>query len=150
MVSKVAGHAPCDVLFVPRAARMWSRGIVAAVDNSPNARNVAHIAAKIAAQCELPLTLVSVATHDSDSIRAQAEATMSAALAIASSAGSDAQSRILVGKPFEQILETAKALGTDLIVVGRHGESNLIHTPFGGTTQKVVGHADMPVLVVRG
>ena len=75
---------------------------------------------------------------------------MSAALAIASSAGSDAQSRILVGKPFEQILETAKALGTDLIVVGRHGESNLIHTPFGGTTQKVVGHADMPVLVVRG
>lgn len=148
MVSKVAGHAPCDVLFVPRAARMWSRGILAAVDASPNARNVAHIAAKIAAQCELPLTLISVAAHEAN--RAQAEATMSAALAIASAAGANAESRILVGKPFEQILETTKTLGADLIVVGRHGESNLIHTPFGGTTQKVVGHADTPVLVVRG
>ena len=75
---------------------------------------------------------------------------MSAALAIASAAGAHAESRILVGKPFEQILETAKAQHADLIVVGRHGESNLIHTPFGGTTQKVVGLADMPVLVVRG
>ncbi len=150
MVSKVVGHAHCNVLFVPRAARMWSRGIVAAVDASPNARNVAHVAAKIAAQCELPLTLVAVAAHDSDSIRAQAEATMSAALAIASAAGGHAESRILVGKPFEQILETARTQHADLIIVGRHGESNLIHTPFGGTTQKVVGLADMPVLVVRG
>jgi nucleotide-binding universal stress UspA family protein len=74
MVSKVVGHAPCSVLFVPRAARMWSRGILAAVDASPNARNVAHFAGKIAAQCELPLTLVSVASHAADSIAAQAEA----------------------------------------------------------------------------
>jgi nucleotide-binding universal stress UspA family protein len=57
---------------------------------------------------------------------------------------------MLVGKPHEQILETAKSLAADLIVMGRHGESNLIHTPFGGTTQKVVGLADIPVLVVRG
>jgi nucleotide-binding universal stress UspA family protein len=150
MVSKVVGHAPCNVLFVPRAARMWSRGIVAAVDTSPNARNVVYVAAKIAAQCELPLTLVFVASHDADSIRAQAEATMSAVLPIASAAGVNAESRILVGKPFDQILETGKILNADLIVVGRHGESNLIHTPFGGTTQKVVGLAEIPVLVVHG
>ena len=150
MVSKVVGHAPCSVLFVPRAAHMWSRGILAAVDASPNARNVAHFAAKIAAQCELPLTLVSVASHQADSLTAQAEATLSAALAIAAAAGAHPDSRMLVGKPHEQILETAKSLPADLIVVGRHGESNLIHTPFGGTTQKVIGLADLPVLVVRG
>jgi hypothetical protein len=150
MVSKVVGHAPCSVLFVPRAARMWSRGIVAAVDTSPNARNVVHVAAKVAAQCELPLTLVCVISHDADSIRAQAEATMSEVLPIASAAGVNAERRILVGKPFEQILETGKILNADLIVVGRHGESNLIHTPFGGTTQKVVGLAEVPVLVVHG
>jgi hypothetical protein len=150
MVSKVVGHAPCSVLFVPRAARMWSRGIVAAVDTSPNARNVVHVAAKVAAQCELPLTLVCVISHDADSIRAQAETTMSEVLPIASAAGVNAERRILVGKPFEQILETGKILNADLIVVGRHGESNLIHTPFGGTTQKVVGLAEVPVLVVHG
>lgn len=149
MVSKVVGHAPCNVLFVPRAAEMWSHGVLAAVDASPNARNVARVAAKVAAQCALPLTLVSVASHDADRLREQVEATIAHARAIASAAGIQAESRILVGKPFEQILATAKTLLADLIVVGRHGESNLIHTPFGGTTHKVVGLADIPVLVVR-
>ena len=146
-VSKVVGDAPCSVLFVPRAAQMWSHGILAGVDNSPNAEHVAHAAAKIAAQCGLPLTLVSVLSHDVDSLRTQAEHTLGHVLAVASAAGADAQSRILLGKPFEQLLSSANAL--DLIVVGRHGESNLIRAPFGGTTQKVVGLADSPVLVVR-
>lgn len=149
MVSKVMGHAPCSVLFVPRAAQMWSHGVLAGVDNSPNAEHVARLAAQIASQCELPLTLVSVISHDIDNLRAQAQNTLGHVLAVASAIGVTAQSRILVGKPFEQILSTAKALSADLIVVGRHGESNLIRTPFGGTTQKVVGLTDCPVLVLR-
>jgi len=56
---------------------------------------------------------------------------------------------LLVGKSFEQILNAAKEISAGLIVVGRHGESNLIRTPFGGTTHKVGGLADIPVLVVR-
>lgn len=150
MVSKVVEQAPCSVLFVPRAAQMWSHGILAAVDASPNARIVVHHAAKLAAQCELPLTLVSVASHDSESMHAQVDATLEVARAIASAAGVEAKTRIVVGKPFEQILETAKSVQADLIVVGRHGESNLIHTPFGDTTQRVVALADMPVLVAHG
>lgn len=149
MVSKVVGHAPCSVLFVPRAAQMWSHGVLAAVDNSPNAEHVAHTAAQVAAQCALPLTLLSVISHDTPELRAQAEATLGHMLATASAAGAQAESRILTGKPFEQILAAAESQGNDLIVVGRHGESNVIRTPFGGTTQKVVGLADTPVLVVR-
>jgi nucleotide-binding universal stress UspA family protein len=149
MVSKVVGHAPCSVLFVPRAAQMWSRHILAAIDTSPNAQYVAHAAARVAAQCGQPLTLVNVPSHDSPELRSQAEAAMTHALAVASSAGVHADSCIVAGKPFEQIMATAKTRASDLIVVGRHGESNLIHTPFGGTTQKVVGLSDVPVLVVR-
>ena len=149
MTSKVVGHAPCSVLFVPRAAQMWSHGILAAVDTSPNAEHVAHVAAKVAAQCALPLTLVSVASHDTPELRAQAQNTLNRALAIADVTGVHATSHILAGKPFEQILAEAKTLAADLIVVGRHGESNVIHTPFGGTTQKVLGLADIPVLVAR-
>lgn len=149
MVSKVVAHSPCNVLFVPRDAQMWSRGIMAAVDNSPNAEHVAHVAAEVALQCRLPLTLVGVISHDTDTLRILTERTIVHALAIASSVGVNAQSRILVGKPFEQILDTAREISADLIVVGRHGESNLIRTPFGGTTHKVGGLADIPVLVVR-
>ena len=149
MVSKVVGHAPCSVLFVPRAAQLWSRGILAAVDTSPNAQHVVHAAAQVAAQCELPLTLVSVVGHDTPELRAQAQATLDRVAEVAAAAGIQAESRVVVGKPFEQILNEAKAVGADLIVVGRHGESNVIRTPFGGTTQKVVGLADIPVLVAR-
>ena len=149
MVSKVVGHAPCSVLLVPRASQMWSHHILAGIDNSPSAQHVARFAAKIAAQCGLPLTLISVISHDVDSLRKQAETILGHALAISSAAGIHAQSRILVGKHFEQILSTAKELLADLIVVGRHGESNLIRTPFGGTMQKIIGLAEGPVLVVR-
>ncbi len=149
MVSKVAGHAPCSVLFVPRAARMWSRGVLAAVDTSPSAAHAASVAAKIAKQCGLPLTIVSVAIHDAPTLREQAAAALAHAAAVASAAGAQVEHKLLVGKPHEQILETARAQGSDLIVVGRHGETNLIRTPFGGTTQKVVGLADTPVLVVH-
>lgn len=149
MVSKVVGHAPCSVLFVPRAAQMWSHGILAALDNSPNAQHVAHTAAKIAAQCGLPLALLGILAHDTPELRTETEATLSHARALATAAGAQVSSQILAGKPFEQILATAKSQGSDLIVVGRHGESNVIRTPFGGTTQKVIGLADTSVLVVR-
>lgn len=147
MVSKVVAHAPCSVMFVPRAAQMWTHGILAAVDASISAEHVARTAARIAAQCGLPLTLISVASHEA--LRADTESAMGHALAVSSAAGVDARSQVLIGKPFEQILSAAKSQGADLIVVGRHGESNLIHTPFGGTTQKVLGLAEGPVLVVR-
>lgn len=149
MVSKVVGHAPCSVLFVPRAAQMWSHGILAALDNSPNAQHVAHTAAKVAAQCGLPLALLGIVAHDTPELRTETEATLAHARALATAAGAQVSSQVLAGKPFEQILATAKSQGSDLIVVGRHGESNVIRTPFGGTTQKVIGLTDTSVLVVR-
>ncbi len=64
MVTRVATEAPCDVLLVPRAARMWSRRVLVAVDASPAAERVAETAARIAARCALPLTVATVTAHD--------------------------------------------------------------------------------------
>ncbi len=149
MVSKVVGHAPCSVLFAPRAVQMWSHSVLAAVDNSFAAGQVASVAAKVAKQCGLPLTIVSVIAHDAAAMREAAQNTLGHARAVAAAAGVEAETRILLGKAFEQILATARNSATDLIVVGRHGESNVIRAPFGGTTQKVVGLADTAVLVVH-
>lgn len=148
-VSKVVGHAPCHVMFVPRASGMWSHGVMAAIDTSMAAEHVATVAAAIAVQCNLPLTIISVIQHDTPALHMEVERTISHTVAVAAAAGARVKSLILLGKPFEQVLETAKSLGTDLIVVGRHGESNVVRTPFGGTTQKIVGLSDRPVLVVR-
>ncbi|MBI3902932.1 MAG: universal stress protein [Nitrosomonadales bacterium] len=149
MVSKVVSHAPCSVLFVPRAAHMWSHGVLAAIDSSVAATRVATVAAAIAARCGLPLTFISVASHDTPTLRAEAEKNLASAMNIASAAGANALGRILIGKAFELILAAAKTQGTDLIVIGRHGESNVVRAPLGGTTQKVLGLAESPVLVVR-
>ena len=148
MVSKVVREAPCSVLFVPRAAQMWSHGILAGVDNSSSAELVALAAARIAAQCGVSLTLVSVVSHDADSARAAR--TLEQAKGVAAAVGVQAQSRILHGKSFEQILAASDELAADLIIVGRHGESHVLRAPFGGTTHKVVGLAEIPVLVVHG
>ena len=112
--------------------------------------HIASVAAKIAKQCHLPLHIVSVLAHDTSANRAATEEALAYARASAEAAGVPTPgSSMLTGKPHEQILGAGKNLNADVIVVGRHGESNLIRTPFGGTTQKVIGLADMPVMVVR-
>lgn len=51
------------------------------------------------------------------------------------------------GHPAEEILAAAE--DHDLIVMGTHGRSGLEHLLLGSVTEKVIRHADCPVLVVR-
>lgn len=51
--------------------------------------------------------------------------------------------------PHEAIVETARRLGCDLIVMGSHGRKGLKALLLGSETQKVLVHADVPVLVQR-
>lgn len=146
MVSKVAGHAPCSTLMVPRAGTMWSRRILAAIDGSPASERVAAVASAVAAQCGLPLALVCVAGDDGAASRARAESSLARAAQLVQ--GVELHSHVLVGKPFEQILAEALRSGADLIVVGRRGETGLDRLMLGGTSQKVIGLAEGPVLVV--
>lgn len=53
-----------------------------------------------------------------------------------------------IGKDYLQILEYAREIGADLIVLGRHGHSALENVLFGNVTEKVVRKAGCPVLVV--
>jgi len=54
------------------------------------------------------------------------------------------------GKPAEIILEEAKQQGADLIVMAGHKRSRLERTMLGSIATKVVGHSDIPVLVIKG
>jgi nucleotide-binding universal stress UspA family protein len=60
-----------------------------------------------------------------------------------------AETLALSGKAYFEITEAAKALGSDLIVIGTHGRTGLEHTVLGSTAEKVVRHAPCPVFVVR-
>jgi universal stress protein A len=53
------------------------------------------------------------------------------------------------GAPFYEIIRYAKEKEIDLIVMGTHGRSGLVHVLLGSVTEKVVRKAPCPVLTVR-
>ncbi|GAA6143036.1 universal stress protein [Hydrogenophaga sp. 5NK40-0174] len=50
---------------------------------------------------------------------------------------------------YEGIIETAKAEGCDLIVMGSHGRQGVQALILGSVAQKVLTHSDTPVLIVK-
>lgn len=53
------------------------------------------------------------------------------------------------GPPATEIVEAAKKLNTDLIVISTHGHTGLKHVLMGSVAEQVVRRAPCPVLVVR-
>ena len=56
--------------------------------------------------------------------------------------------RIAEGHPAEVILEAARSIEADLIILGTHTHSRLHRALIGSVAQKVIVHADRPVLLV--
>jgi nucleotide-binding universal stress UspA family protein len=53
------------------------------------------------------------------------------------------------GVPHTEILQAAKELNSDLIVISTHGHTGMTRVILGSTAERVVRHASCPVLVVR-
>jgi len=64
-------------------------------------------------------------------------------------AGLKAETRVVQGDPREALVETARAEGVDLIVVGSHGRTGLAKILIGSVATHVVSHAPCNVLVVK-
>lgn len=60
-----------------------------------------------------------------------------------------AETMMREGSPRPVILEVAKEIGADLIVMGTHGRTGLAHVFFGSVAEHVVRHSRIPVLTVR-
>jgi universal stress protein A len=56
---------------------------------------------------------------------------------------------IRTGKPYMEIIETAKEEDIDLIIIASHGHTGVEHILFGSTAEKVVRKAPCPVLSFR-
>lgn len=60
-----------------------------------------------------------------------------------------AETTIVVGSPFLEIVRLARAEEIDLIVIGTHGRGPISHMLMGSVAEKVVRKAPCPVLSVR-
>jgi len=60
-----------------------------------------------------------------------------------------ADTLVLVGSPAVEIIEAARSLPADLIVISTHGRTGLKHVFLGSVAERVVQRAPCPVFVVR-
>jgi universal stress protein A len=56
---------------------------------------------------------------------------------------------VLQGDPADKLIEAAKRIQPDVIVMATHGRSALAHLMMGSVVEKIVRHAPCPVFVAR-
>lgn len=64
------------------------------------------------------------------------------------SEGFAVRTMLRVGKPFREIVNVAESERVSLIVLGSHGHSNLADLILGATSEDVIRHAKIPLLVI--
>lgn len=57
--------------------------------------------------------------------------------------------RVIRGTPFLEIIRYSREQSIDMIVLGTHGRTGLIHVLLGSTAERIVRKAPCPVLTVR-
>ncbi len=70
-------------------------------------------------------------------------------LGLAEKSGIKANSLIVKGRPFEQIVHLANGLNMDLIVMGTYGRRGADRILIGSVAERVIEYAHCPVLVIK-
>jgi nucleotide-binding universal stress UspA family protein len=147
VTAKVIGHAPCNVLVLPLNAKVECKNVLIATDGSKYSDAAASEAIGIAKRCGSSLIVTSVASSDAEI--ASAKDNVSKVAEAAEKEGIKTAPVVTTGKPYEAIIETSKQEKADLIVVGSHGKTGLVRLLMGSVTERVIGHAEAAVLVVK-
>jgi nucleotide-binding universal stress UspA family protein len=147
VAAKVIGHAPCQVLVVPRAARIECRNILVATDGSEHSIAAASEAIGIAKRCGSNIIAIS-ATYSEEELE-EAKANVDNVVEMAQKEGIPVEALTPIGRSHNVIVEIAGGRGVDLIVMGTYGKTGLKKLLMGSSTEKVIGHASCAVLVVR-
>ncbi len=165
--ARVIGHAPCNVLVVPRAAEVSFKSILVATDGSKYSTAAVSEAIGIAKRNNSKLTVIAVvpseiaAPTDIEFVMAQreliaekemreAEKNAKAVKEAAVKEGVAAQGFVMTGKPADAIVESAKEKNCDLIVLGSHGRTGLEKLLMGSVAERAIVLAACAVLVVKG
>jgi nucleotide-binding universal stress UspA family protein len=166
--AEVTTHAPCPVLVArrDRVAR-----VLFATDGSPAAEHAEHVLSDWPVFRGLPVDVVSVAevgmpwstgmapgvydqvlesySNAIDDARGQCLGFARQTADRFTETGYTAEAEVREGPPAEEIIATAGAHGTDLIVMATRGHTGLARVLFGSVARNVLLQAPCSVLVVR-
>ena len=164
--ARVIGHAPCNVLVVPRAATINFNRILVATDGSKYSDMAVREAISIAKRRGSSLIAISVVPSEGaspfDIVHTEmmketivekelklAECTIKDMKELSVKEGVSVTGLIFAGKPYDAIITTAKEKQADLIIVGSHGRTGIDRLLMGSVTERVIGLSECAVLVVK-
>jgi nucleotide-binding universal stress UspA family protein len=147
VTAKVIGHAPCKVLVVPKDAKLVLEKILVATDGSKYSEAASREAISIAKRSGGTLIALSIAKKNEN--LPAAKKSVDVVRKIAEKEGIKVETLTPKGEPYETIIKTAEQKKAGLIVVGSHGRTGIEKLLMGSVTERVIGHAERPVLVIK-
>jgi len=148
VTARVIGLSPVNILVVPQGASLGFQRILVASDGSPHSEVTFELALAMAKQARSQLIAVAVAPEEGDII--EAKALVHKMLTRANQSGMPLKGVSPQGvAPDAGIIHQAIKNEVDLIVMGSHGRTGLKKLLMGSVTERVIGQAPCPVLVVK-
>ena len=148
--AKVAGLARCSVLVVPKAAAMWHGRVLLATDGSRSSDAAAVAALAVARCCAVPVTVVGALVPSHSPARQQeGRDAVTRTVEALRAEGIEVEGIEQAGEADEVIIATARDRAADLIIVGSHGRTGLGKVLIGSVSERVIGKATCPVMVVK-
>ncbi|NUP09417.1 MAG: universal stress protein [Polyangiaceae bacterium] len=136
------------------------KNILAATDFGPSSTNAVDLAVSLALSYDAKLSLVHAyaaivpiypvaVAPPIESLRDAAQAAMEGAIGKLRERVPGIDGFVRHGDAWSEILEQAKDLGSDLVVIGTHGHRGVSRFFLGSVAEKVVRSSPVPVLTVR-
>lgn len=148
VAAKVIGEAPCNVLVVPRAAKIEHKTVLVATDGSAHSNAAASAAIALVKQCSSG-RLIALSAMRNENERTAAQEHVNKVVEQGRLEGVAVEPLTPLGRSYDAIVETAGGRGADLIVMGAYGKMGLKKFFMGSSTEKVIGSAGCAVLVVK-
>ena len=164
VTSGVIANATCDVLVVKKASSEWSgrySSILLSFDGSGPSRKALEQACLISVMDGSAVTVLYVVpryeemieffrtSSIKDSLMKEAQKITALAAELALEKGVKVKVVIEDGDVSSRISETAVREKNDLIIMGSYGWSGVNKAYIGSTTERLIMHANSPILVVR-
>jgi nucleotide-binding universal stress UspA family protein len=159
VTERVIGYCPTDVLVVPVRGFLNLKRLLLPVDGSRFSRRAATQALALAAESGSSLLAMSVLDAPPGFMKEVPEVArdllnnledlVAGVARKASDQGVPCETRVAVGPAYRLIVELAGEWDAGLIVMGSHGRTGHRRLLMGSVTERVVGQAPCPVLVVK-
>ncbi|MBI4698389.1 MAG: universal stress protein, partial [Nitrospirae bacterium] len=159
VTARVIGHSRSDVLVVPRDSSVGWKEILLAADGSKYSKAAMEKAFDLAKSYGGQLKAVSV-VDVTDEFQTVAPGIVEKLVREAKSIVEDlrnkaeadgviAETFVKEGETFQVITDLARQCQSDVIIMGSHGRTGIRRLLMGSVTEKVIGYAPCPVLIVK-